>query len=530
MWGSGMGWRAALVLALLLGAALLVAPSHAQTTDPTCPAGSHPTTVDNDFEGDYYIYRPSKAIKKYRHEDFEASTDYAIKVLKDRAAPVAIVGVLFSFCILFWACCRCCCKGCHINQRQDVNRGCRLSLFVAAIGLVAGCLVMCIMSLHSDREQSHAIKAIPETVDLFLNFPGEALNASKDLVLTIEYVTNNLTELSTLYPDPDIQELQQLMQQVEDEINDAIDQIQEPDFDDIRSRVHDVTRYDRDRSQWWRVIFGFFFALLFVATALAMWNAFAPATTFRPKDNPCCQVFSTCISITSLVVLFVLWIVAAAVLFLSTVSSDFCYEPTENFLKVGKLENEDVARFFTTCGTNATVRNCYNPFYDEINDLQDVIQTAQEQWSSLEGQIKGSDNCGGNQQLCEVVHDIDASINVLENKLNRFITMFLGCKTVNERYQAVVKLGCENFGETICYVTGIIMGLAICFALAELVTRFLHDLYKDLEFYQPVQSYVLFEDEDPEQPAEYTAQRHGKGSAAYRGPLPPIPNQNQAFA
>lgn len=80
-----------------------------------------------------------------------------------RGAPVLAIGIIGVIVILIWSCCRCCGK-CKMQERRTAD--CRQAVTGALVLVcVFGALILIIVGLDADSQQSETVKSIPSTID-----------------------------------------------------------------------------------------------------------------------------------------------------------------------------------------------------------------------------------------------------------------------------------------------------------------------------------------------------------------------------
>jgi hypothetical protein len=78
-----------------------------------------------------------------------------------RALPIAIVAAVLTLATMVWWCCR----ACGNCRTHDQGSGCHGVLLIATGGLVIASVALLVAGFAVDREQSDAMKSVPELVD-----------------------------------------------------------------------------------------------------------------------------------------------------------------------------------------------------------------------------------------------------------------------------------------------------------------------------------------------------------------------------
>jgi len=266
------------------------------------------------------------------------------------------------------------------------------------------------------------------------------------------------------------------------QIRDALESIREEasSFDAselTKSFDDDLQDYDKSRSRFLRAVLGVLCAFVVLTAIFALWNAKGPDTC-RPAATGACKPITCIISSLTLLLVLILWIVAAVFIYVAQLSSDFCIDADVHVMQLAEFDASaegDIGAYYITCDQDETLRSCNNPFQGDMNSILEAL----EEFGTT---VNGID-CSGTAPYvaqCESgKQELVNAYNELNNITTTFVDAVLGCGLFNERYQAVVILLCNDFAGSIGSTTQVLLGFAVIFSLTEIFARLLSDTFEE---------------------------------------------------
>jgi hypothetical protein len=201
----------------------------------------------------------------------------------------------------------------------------------------------------------------------------------------------------------------------------------------------------------------------------------------KPKNNSC-RFFTPIFGFISFLILFILWILAGALIILVTVMADVCIDPTTNIETLALSSQPDFV-WFLRCHEDGFTDPF--PFQSQIDAVNGSFINATASFTDLQDEINGTPGCDSDpdcQRLNNTItdglallSDIQDAVGLGDSDVPGVLGNF-GCDAINSRYQRVLILMCGTFTEALGLSTGVILAFAVIYFLSHCFTRLASDI------------------------------------------------------
>jgi hypothetical protein len=431
-------------------------------------------------------YEPSARVKLYNTKDFETNTDYFVSLGMWKAGPFVVLGVFFFFLLIFWSfgrtCCRCCCR-----QPTAVSR--RHHLFFAFLGvtMALACTALLFYGLYANKAQDDAISEVPILIDNIIDFKN---NAVSELRSVQEIAVNIINSILTIDEDirntfvSDFEEVNNSLTTIIDETENIIQQLEDAGFEDVRddfSNEVESINSDRDRAVIATLVL--LIVILGIRLLMMFLNSHGP-TCLRPSKSLPCKIIHHIITVLIVILVLLTFIIAGLLLFVASISADFCITPDAHIINIANLENNDEAVFFLTCHSanltnpitgGSNVDSLFNGITDGITEANSLIDTLN---SSTCDDVAGNAACQSAVNtmvdITQELVNLNESLGVDSNGDGDYETGILSlanCANLNGKYQAVLNVICGKFFDALAKFFETFAAFASIFVLLEILKR-----------------------------------------------------------
>lgn len=260
------------------------------------------------------------------------------------------------YSIQIWWCCRCCCKK---GKLETQGRATHIILIGLTLALLATGIALLIAGFTADKKQSEAMQSVPDLIDELVAWPESVLSASVDILGNVSAAYDQVgniigtTNYDTVFDAGDLSALDTALPSLNDTVDEITKIADDLDLSSLSEDFSDqgpwllvkvdiqhgkesrdlltllifflslfppnaVDKYDKQRQQGVRAIFGVLFAFVAIFALLALLDAFGSEDVRRHTHG--WMRFCT-IPLRSIMFMLciLLWILLALILVLMTV-------------------------------------------------------------------------------------------------------------------------------------------------------------------------------------------------------------------
>ena len=450
------------------------------------------------------LYYPNGIVTLFHYREFYYSIDENLDLIYYKVSPVAGVGLLLFFFMLFWSCCRTC-NCCRYRQsRRETSKNCISKVFAACtIIITLGSCVLLYFGMQSNSDQKQYNL---DFLNIVKHFTDKILGVAYEIGNIVHGINNGITLVSSeafsiTYADMNISITNNSITNnsiTNNSItNNSITNTTNSDYlklltDSLRVSHEKATIVETsivkftdsvkdfynniksaiDMSESKRNIIMLIIvysttALIFFQGIIALMNGFC-RRKFQPRKGKRCLWLWGSVTFIVLISFFILFGVSGVLLGVTTITSDFCIKPQENLMK--KITTNSTASYYIHCLYN---NNTHNPNEQDIYDLKVAVNDTLNIIKSPQGNLcKESDKCKG--IYAQLIGNItNVYINVIA------ITDSFGCASIGNEINNVLSLICVDFVENVAFAFEILLAFACALVLIEFVRRLFPFLHVD---------------------------------------------------
>eukprot|EP00045_Choanoeca_perplexa_P022756 m.10765 g.10765 ORF g.10765 m.10765 type:complete len:652 (-) comp9677_c0_seq3:169-2124(-) len=453
-------------------------PSLAQSSDAECGNSGTSSEINVVFDPDAYdrYTGPGKQVKRWHRADIpkraEEEDDESFRtqflsyvsedILAKSLAPFIVVCALLTLSLLCFFFYRCCCKKCLIRRPSHMTE---LVLLILVLGLLFVAFVFVAVGLAADRDQSDFMTSIPEVADVFVETADRITEFTNDIIAIINLIRADLVTLGTNFGShPSL--LRSL-----DAIVTSLTLIQgtadAADFGEFQDGfIQTMEQADGSRSRAFRAILALLCLMIILTAVIALLNAKGPMK-YRPKHYCGCRILTIVLQIGTFMLFVCLCILSCFLIVGARVMGDLCFEFDSTMINWASLTTS-TELYYVTCDENATLRDCGNPFVEDINSISQRLRAVNSAW----GDVSSSMCDGANAATCETIDD---NINLMVSMTQELVAELLSCSALNRPYQSLAVLMCSDLAESVGSTANLLIAFVVIYFIAQILTRLLSD-------------------------------------------------------